>query len=154
MKNTTDQGAPAGADGEPLGEPVAVPRRRRIRSRLTDGRTLLTGVNSQTAWVRLLKDMNEAMLAHVGGADHATEPQQLTARRVAVLECELRFQERKIAQIRAAGGEPDEKLIDLYSRVSNTQRRHLEMLGVQRVPRDVTPSLQAYLAAKEEDPPV
>jgi hypothetical protein len=52
-----------------------------------------------------------------------------------------RYQETKIAIVRAAGGEPDDALLDLYSRVSNTQRRHLEALGWRRVPRDVTPDL-------------
>jgi hypothetical protein len=94
--------------------------------------------------------MNEVMLDHVGGADFASEPQKLSARRVSVLETELRFQEMKIAQIRAAGGEPDAELLDLYSRVSNTQRRHLEALGYQRVARDVTPSLAAYVAASSD----
>ena len=122
---------------------------RRPRSRITDGRTLLPGVGraaSQSAWARLFRDMNETMLTHVGGADYASEPQRLVARRIAALETELRFQEVKLAGIRNAGGEPDGGLLDLYSRISNTQRRLLEALGMQRVPRDVTPSLASYLA--------
>jgi hypothetical protein len=134
-------------------EPVeSIAKPRRIRSRLTHGRTLLPGIPSQSAWMRLFRDMNDSMLAHIGGADHATEPERLTARRVAVLETELRYQEMKIARIRSEGGEPDDRLLDLYSRVSNTQRRHLEALGWQRVPRDVTPSVDAYLAASEDAP--
>jgi hypothetical protein len=120
-------------------------RKRLPRSRLTDGRTILPGVHSQSTWARLFRDMNDAMLAHVGGADYATEPQKLAARRVAVLEAELRFQEVKLAQIRAAGRQPPDELLDLYSRVSNTQRRHLETIGLQRVARDLTPSIHAYL---------
>jgi hypothetical protein len=59
----------------------------------------------------------------------------------------------KIAQLRTEGKEPDANLIDLYSRISNTQRRHLEAIGYSRVPRDVTPSLSSYIrdAAEPED---
>jgi hypothetical protein len=89
--------------------------------------------------------MNHAMLEHVAGADYASEPQKLTARRIAVLETELRFQEVKLASIRVAGGEPDDALLDLYSRISNAQRRHIEALGWSRVPRDVTPSIGVRL---------
>ena len=64
---------------------------------------------------------------------------------IAVLEAELRFQETKLASIRAEGGEPDDELLDLYSRVSNTQRLHLAALGYARVPRDVTPDIGSYL---------
>jgi hypothetical protein len=144
--------APPAADQEAAGNrPKAKAWKRPARSRLTDGRTLLPGVPSQSTWARLFRDMNEIMLEHVGGADQASEPQQLAVRRVALLETELRFQERKIAQIRAAGGEPDDALLDLYSRISNTQRRHLDALGWTRVPKDVTPDLRTYLAAKKTD---
>ena len=129
------------------------PPSRRPRSRVTDGRTLLPGIPSQSAWMRLFRDMNDAMLAHIGGAEHATEPERLTARRVAVLETELRYQEMKIARIRSEGGEPDDRLLDLYSRVSNTQRRHLEAIGFARRLRDVTPTLSEYLAAKASQKP-
>jgi hypothetical protein len=142
---------PAKASGDvTLSAPKSLAPRRRVRSRLTDGRTLLPGVPAQSTWVRLFRDMYEVMLEHVGGADFASEPQRLSARRVAVLETELRFQEMKLAQIRAADGEPNPELIDLYSRVSNTQRRHLEALGYARVPRDCTPSLASYVAATND----
>ena len=35
-----------------------------------------------------------------------------------------------------------------YCTVVNAQRRVLETIGLKRVPRDVTPSLESYLAAK------
>ena len=35
--------------------------------------------------------------------------------------------------------------LDLYQRMSNTLRRHLETTGLKRVPRDVTPSVTEYI---------
>ena len=77
----------------------------------------------------------------------------LTARRIGALEAELVYFEDKIAAIRAAGGEPDAGTLDLYSRVSNTHRRHCESIGWKRRPRDVTPALNDYVAGLADKPP-
>ena len=122
---------------------------RRIRSRITNGKTLLPGVPSQSGWARMLRDLNELMVEHVGGQDYASEPQKLTCRRIAVLETELRHMEVRIAQMRAAGNAPDDALLDLYARLGNSQKRHIELIGLHRVPKDVTPSLSEYLKSKE-----
>ena len=39
--------------------------------------------------------------------------------------------------------------LDCYQRLTNTLRRTLESLGMQRRTKDVTPTLQEYLASKE-----
>ena len=134
--------------------PPKPPRPRAARdvpaAALTDGRTLLPGVNSQTAWVRLFADLNEAMLEHAGGADHATEPQRLTARRVALLETEMRFQEMKIAQIRAAGGEPDDAVLDLYARLLELAEAAPRGFGLGARAEEVVVDLKSYLAAKDD----
>jgi hypothetical protein len=43
-------------------------------------------------------------------------------------------------------------MLDLYARLGNAQRRFCEALGWQRVPRDLTPSLQSYLTTHVEPP--
>jgi hypothetical protein len=57
------------------------------------------------------------------------------------------YLEDKIAAARAAGEEPPSSTIDLYTRVANGQRRHCEALGWKRTPRDITPSISAYIDA-------
>jgi len=90
------------------------------------------------------------MIVHLGGEDHVTEPQRMACRRIAVLETEMIHLEDKIGTLRAKGREPDAALLDLYARLGNAQRRHLEVLGWQRVPRDVVPSLSTYLESKAD----
>jgi hypothetical protein len=94
-----------------------------------------------------MRDAYHAVIQHCGGEDVISELERMTARRIGALEAELVYFEDKIAAIRAAGGEPDAGTLDLYSRVSNTHRRHCESIGWQRRPRDVTPVLNDYVAS-------
>jgi hypothetical protein len=85
-----------------------------------------------------MRDTYRAVIAHCGGDSAISELERMLARRIATLESELTYLEDKMAAIRAAGGEPDASTLDLYSRVSNTHRRHCEAIGWRRRPRDVT----------------
>ena len=85
------------------------------------------------------------MASHLGGEDMITTPEQMLIRRVAVFESELREMEAKIAIDRQAKRDPDEKYIDLYSRLVNAQRRLLETCGMKRVPRTIVPTLEEYI---------
>ncbi len=63
-------------------------------------------------------------------------------RRVAAIEVQLE-------QMEACMSEGDLKVdLDLYNRLSGNLRRMLETIGLERVSKDVTPSLQSYLQAK------
>jgi hypothetical protein len=50
---------------------------------------------------------------------------------------------------RAEGEQLSQADLDLYSRLVNTLRRVCEVLGWQRTARDITPTLDEYLRAKE-----
>ena len=119
------------------------------RARLTNGVGLLPTVDGRSTWARIMRDTMNRMLNHLGGEDHATEVQRMLARRVAAFEAELIFLEDKFARTRTEGGAPDVADLDLYSRMASAQRRHLEAIGLQRVPRDITPTLDEYLRDKE-----
>jgi hypothetical protein len=70
----------------------------------------------------------------------------MLARRVAAFEAELIFLEDKFARTRTEGGAPDIADLDLYSRMSSAQRRHLEAIGLDRTARDITmPTLAEYI---------
>ena len=71
---------------------------------------------------------------------------QQIVRRCAVTIVELEVLELKFAT--GDGAAPAE--LDLYQRVSNTLRRNLESLGLERVPKDITPHLGAYLADNQQ----
>jgi hypothetical protein len=59
------------------------------------------------------------------------------------------IRERLEAKFAAADGEASERDLDLYIRGSGSLRRLLETLGIKRVPRDVTPTLDQYLNTQE-----
>src|SRR5215510_825506 len=92
---------------QPAVSDASTARPRRLRSRLSDGRQLLKGVHSQSAWARLYRDKYDALVAHCGGEDQITEPQRMRIRRICTLETELCFQESDIAATRANGETPE-----------------------------------------------
>lgn len=110
--------------------------RRKTGSAISSGSTLLPSVDGRSVWARLMKDTyNAIVLTHLG--DNASELERLAARRISTLEAELVHIEAQLAALRVAGKEPEPGLIDLYSRISNTQRRLAESLGWQRRQRAV-----------------
>ena len=135
-------------DSEPSAQAADRPARF-ARSRMTNGADILPTVDGRSAWARMFRDLCESLAQHVGGLDRMSEPERMTIRRAAALECELVHLEDAFATARLAGRAPDAADIDLYSRITNTQRRVLDSLGMQSRPRDVAPDLHAYLEAKQ-----
>lgn len=115
------------------------------RSRITNGSELLPGIDQRSTWARLFRDLNNALIEHLGGADRLTEPERMTCRRAATLEVELVHMEAGFAETRAKGQAPDATTLDLYSRLSNAQRRALEGIGFDRRLSDVV-HLDDYIA--------
>jgi hypothetical protein len=69
-------------------------------------------------------------------------------RRSAVLSTECERLELWLSEVKLTGDGVTElyvSLLDLYQRTSNTLRRALETLGVQRRPKDVALTLETYL---------
>jgi hypothetical protein len=111
------------------------------RSRISNGCTL-PGVDGRSTWVRRLRDLMGLHLSDLGGEDAVSEAERSIVRRAATLTVELERLELKFAK----DGEASASDIDLYQRTSNTLRRHLEAVGLERRARDVTPpSLSRYL---------
>jgi hypothetical protein len=115
------------------------------RSRVTNGKVLLPDVDERSLWVRRFRDLLALHLGDLGGADIASEAEKAIARRAACLIVELEQLEQKFAtQGASEGGQ-----LDQYQRVSNTLRRLLESLGLERRQRDVTPTptVDRYVAS-------
>jgi hypothetical protein len=129
-----------------MDSPPKAQKKPEARSRITNGRELLPGVDGRGAWARRFRDLIELHLDDIGGAEAASSAERSIIRRASALEVEL---ERLEAQF-ATAGEADADALDLYSRASNTMRRHLEAIGLQRRPRDVTPSLDQYLGGRAD----
>jgi hypothetical protein len=119
-------------------------RARRPRSAVTSGRVLLLGGNPNGAWARRFRDVCYLHLSDLGGPTAVSESKNSIIKRVATLTIECERLEAKFS----IADEPSPESLDLYQRMSNTLRRHLEALGIKRRPRDITPSLEQYLEGK------
>ncbi len=125
-----------------LGNNPEIPGQKRSgRSRITNGTKLLPGIDGRSPWVRRCKDVIAAHLSDLGGADNTTAAERSIVRRAAVLTTELERLEVKFA----SAGEASTEDLEAYSRVSANLRRLLEAVGLQRRPRDVTPTLDAIM---------
>jgi hypothetical protein len=107
------------------------PQMRAQRSRVSNGRALLPGIDGRSAWVRRCKDV---LLEHLSDLPDATAAERSIVRRAAVLTTELERLEAKFAE----AGEASPFDLDLYQRTAGGLRRLLEAVGLQRRLRDVT----------------
>ena len=114
------------------------------RSRVSNGRELFLGeVDGRSREARRYRDVYVALVAHLGGEDHASEVKRHLAKRASALIVWAEVEEAKLAT--------GEKLdVQTYTTAVNALRRLLGDLGLERAARDVTPPLADYLAAKAE----
>jgi hypothetical protein len=78
-------------------------------------------------------------LSDLGGEENTSAAERSIIRRASTLTVELERLEAKFA----VAGEATADDLDLYQRMTNTLRRSLEAIGLQRRPRDVsTPTLK------------
>ena len=112
-----------------------------FRSAITNGSSLLEGVDHRSAWMRRLRDIIHAHQADLGGEGELSEGQRAILRRAALLQAQLELMEQKFA-VRGDGSATGTE-IETYQRTSGALRRLLESLGLHqgRKPRDVSPSI-------------
>jgi hypothetical protein len=112
----------------------------RFRSSVTNGRRILPRViDGRSLWARRFRDVVALHTADLGGDQNITESERAILRRAATIIVQLEQIELKFAQ-----GNEQGYLLDRYQRCSNTLRRLLESVGLQRRPRDVTPDPLDY----------
>jgi hypothetical protein len=80
-------------------------------------------------------------ISDLGGEDMVSESEKALVRRCAALNCELERMEADFA----ANGQADLRSLEAFQRCSNTLRRLLQALGLQRRPRDIGPTLGELL---------
>jgi hypothetical protein len=133
-------------------EPVqnSKPRRKRtdlsvkkLRSAITNGSCVLLAVDHRTAPMRRLRDLIMLHESDLGGADFISAAERSLVRRASVIELQLELLEHRFAE---AGGEATASQLMDYQRATGALRRILESLGLQRRPRDVTPSLDQVIS--------
>ncbi len=111
------------------------------RSRVTNGKELLPGVDGRTTWVKRARDLLSIHIADLGGEDACSEAEKGIIRRACVITVQLEQLEKKFAITNEA--KPAD--LDLYFRGANTLRRLLDVTGLQRQSRDMTPTIDEYV---------
>jgi hypothetical protein len=106
----------------------------------------LHDIDRRTAAYRRTVDLIEAIEGDLGGADQLSTGQRQIVQRLGLL-CTL--SEHLEAKWLAGEGEFDPAL---YVTISNALKRLFEIIGIERKPRDVMPTLQEYLRARERAP--
>lgn len=108
------------------------------RSRVTNGSALLPDTDGRSAWSRRLRDLITIHLSDLGGEDAVSEAMKAIVRRASVLTVTLERIESGWAKKADKDEEPSAAEIDLYQRASNSLRRLLESVGLERKAKDVT----------------
>src|SRR6516225_11242629 len=132
------------ADRRPVDDPSVTPRKG--RSKVTNGSVLIAGVDQRNRWVRRARDIIAAHLSDLGGADNTSAAERSIVRRAAVLTTELEVLEVRFAK----AGEASAADLEVYQRCSNSLRRLLEAIGLQRRPRNLNPKLDDLLLEHQQ----
>jgi hypothetical protein len=131
MDAAADLDAHKSTGRRPVDDPSVAPRKG--RSRITNGKVLIAGVDQRSPWVRRAKDVIAAHLSDLGGLDNTSAAERSIIRRASTLTVELERFETKFALAGAA----DAGDLEVYQRCANSLRRLLEAVGLQRRARDV-----------------
>jgi hypothetical protein len=113
-----------------------------LRSRVTNGKALFVNGDGRSPWARRLRDIIDLHVIDQGGADAITEAKRSLIRRAGTITTELERIEARFATDTAKDGD-----FAAYTTGANALRRILESIGLDRIPRDVTPTLDQYLEA-------
>jgi hypothetical protein len=116
------------------------------RSRITNGREILPGLDHRSERARRFRDLQAQLVMDLGGDEVLSAAKRAIIRRCAVIQVELELRELKFAET-----ETPYQHLEQYSRISSNLRRMLESLGLERVAKDVTPNLATYLRSGKRD---
>jgi hypothetical protein len=115
-------------NGKPPGD-RGLPRQQ--RSAVSNGRRLFVVGDGNSAWSRRFKDRIFDHVSDMGGHDAVSVSEESLIRRASAIECALEAMEGRLS----LGEDVD---MDEFQRLTNTLRRTLQVLGLERRPRDVT----------------
>ena len=118
------------------------------RSRITNGKQLLPGVDQRSLYVRRFRDIHNLHVSDLGGPDNVSQAELSIIRRISCLTVEAERCECLFAQ---NNGASNSKLRAFYLHLSQTLSRLLRTIGLKRVPKDIT-TLEAYLSSNTPTP--
>lgn len=98
-------------------------------------------LDGRTMAAKAVRTLIGDLESDLGGAERLSASEREIVRRTALASAMLQDMEAHWLSGRGVD-------VAAYTTLSNTQSRLLKLLGLQRRPRDVTPDLAAYVAAK------
>jgi hypothetical protein len=111
------------------------------RSRITNHKDLLPNIDGRGVVARRYRDIVSQIITDQGGAEQMAEARLQLVRRFAA--CAVLFEAQ---EARLANGEPLD--IAEYSTLTSTLVRVAQRIGINRIAKDITPSLAEYVASK------
>lgn len=133
---------PDSAEIGPESRAAKAPAKRRPRSIAEMDRRTLEKLDRRSVEFQRYEAIRGALISDLGGEAAASTAQAQICDRAAFIAMQLETQ-----QIASLAGED----IDLraYGELVDRLRRNLESIGLERRARDITPSLEAYVAAHD-----
>ena len=122
-----------------LGEStVLTERKRTARSKVTNGSNLLPGIDGRSPTARRYRDIVAALATDQGGADRLSEARVQLIRRFAAAAVLAEGMEARLVSGEA---------IDIaeHALLCSTLVRVAQKIGINRIPKNVTPTLSQYL---------
>lgn len=119
------------------------PRKASARSRVTNGKDLLPGIDGRSPAARRYHDVMQAVIADMGGVDRCSEARVALVRRFAAA-CVLAEQ----LEAKLVNGETID--VGEHALLSSTLTRLVQRIGLGRIPKNITPHLHDYLEAAGE----
>lgn len=117
-------------------------RKPTARDRVSNGRDILPDVDGRSVIARRYRDIANAILVDQGGADHCSESRKQLIRRFAAAAVMAEQMEAKLARGEAID-------IQEHATLSSTLVRLASRIGINRIPKDVTPDLLDYIESRE-----
>jgi hypothetical protein len=130
-------------ENSPTRRPLVASKSRLHRSRVGNGKDLLPDIDGRSAIARRFKEITSAVVIDQGGIERLSESRiQLIRRFSAACVLAERMESRLVN---------DEEIdIQEHSLLCSTLVRIAQRIGINRVPKNVTPHLHDYLEAHAE----
>ena len=135
----------AGMENNPGDTVAEQPWQRRHRSAISNGNRLfaLETLDGRTKTAMRFQDLVEDIVSDLGGRERISTGALQLVRRAATLSIMAEAMEADAVSNKTFD-------VDLYGQLTDRLGRCLQRLGLERKSRDVTPTLQSYLAAKAQ----
>lgn len=111
------------------------------RNAITNGKVVLPDCDQRSLLVRRYRDIGDAIMADCGGADQCSESKKQLIRRFAAIVILAEQMESKMAN-------GEEISIERHATLSSTLTRLASRIGIERIAKDVSPTLSDYLRQK------